>query len=132
MIYVYGVLLVLGLLMFTDSFLNLVESLELKYYWLTVGFSMFVMSVIQVIRYRNGYTIKRPFIFSASVFGVIVGYPMTIISTHTRAEFLQYEYGNELVILGVIFGFILLGFAGERDDTSSGWGNDNLTDLSKK
>ena len=132
MVYVYGVLLVLGLLIFTGSILNLVESLGLQYYWLTVGFGMFIMSAIQVVRYKNGYTIKRPFMLSASALGVIAGYPMMIVSTHTRAEFFQYEYGHELVLLGVIFGFILLGFAGERDDTSTGWGNDNRTDLSKK
>lgn len=126
MVYLYGVILALVLLMFTDSFLNLVESLELQYYWITVGFGLFFMSAIQFVRYRNGYTIKRPFMFSALVLGVMIGYPMAIIATHTKTEFLQYEYVHELVLFGVTFGFILLGFTGERNDNPSGWGNDGV------
>lgn len=129
---IYGALLVLGLIMFADSIRALVESLELHYYWLTVGLGLLSLFVIQVVRYKKGYKIDRPFTFVSSVFAAIVGYPLTIIATHTRAEFSQFEYGNELIILGLTITFAMLCFAGKREDSSTSWGSDNRSDLSKR
>lgn len=119
---IYGALLVLCLVMFADSIRALVESLDLHYYWLTVSLGLFSLLVIQIVRYKKGYKIGRQFTFVSSVFAAIIGYPLAIIATHTRAEFHQFEYGNELIILGLTLTFSMLCFAGKREESSTGWG----------
>lgn len=132
MIYVYGGLVVLGLVMFADSILVLVDTLELQHYWSTVGLCLLSLLLIHINQYNKGYRIKSPFLFFLAVVFTTFGYPLAIISTHTAAEFIQYEFGSESVLLAVICTFTALGFVGVRNDNSTGWGNDNRSDLSRK
>lgn len=132
MVYIYGFLVALGSIMFAGKILSIVDTLQLQYYWLTVGVGFLILAIIQIVRVRKGYKIQRPLMFLVSLIAAVLGLPITIITIQTVGEFIQYEYGQELVSLGVIFLFTILGFSGERSDESTIWGSDNRSELSKK
>jgi len=119
MIFIYALFITASTSLLSGELHDFVTEFRAPIYFVAVVVGVALSSLMLIIRHHYGYKCEKPLLVSAYLVLGGFGIPFAIMATHTRGEFAQYTFGNEMISLFVLVFYLVMGFSGRRDTNKS-------------